>query len=47
MMPKRVQHFIKLQAMALPTAQELITLISTGQAKDVGSFHHATESSRT
>jgi hypothetical protein len=47
MMPKRVQHFSKLQAMGLPTAQELITLISTGQAKDVGSFHHATESSRT
>jgi len=40
MMPKRVQHFIKLQAMALPLAQELTISISRGQANDVGSFHH-------
>jgi hypothetical protein len=31
MMPKRVQHFIKLQAMALRTAQELTWAVSTTQ----------------
>jgi hypothetical protein len=40
----RVHHFIKLQAMTLPTAQGLTTSISTRQPNDVGSFYHATES---
>jgi hypothetical protein len=41
---ERVQHFMKWQAMALPPAQDLTTLISARQQNEMGSFYDATKS---